>query len=75
MPTQREFLTGYFIGQPLIIQKETEASFNYRFGIHWFLHFLFAYIFFFNFLLRIFWAFLGNKYSRWKFIDENVTTE
>lgn len=58
-------ITGYFIGQPLAIQKGTEASFNYWFGINRFLHFLFAYIFFFNFILRMYWAFVGNKYSRW----------
>jgi len=58
-------ITGYIIGQPPAIQHGTEASFNYWFGINRFIHFLFAYIFFFNFLLRVYWAFAGNKYARW----------
>jgi len=31
-----------------------------------FIHFLFAYIFFFNFLFRIYWGFAGNRYASWK---------
>ncbi len=58
-------ITGYFIGNPPAIQHGAEAYFNYWFGINRFIHFLFAYIFFFNFCLRIYWAFVGNKYSRW----------
>lgn len=57
--------TGYLIGAPLAIHSATEASFQYWFGTVRFLHFLFAYIFFFNFLFRIYWGFVGNKYASW----------
>ena len=58
--------TGYLIGNPLAIQTNAEASFQYWFGTVRFLHFLFAYIFFFNFLYRIYWGFVGNPYANWK---------
>ena len=58
-------LTGYFIGEPLAIHSSTEASFQYWFGRVRFLHFVFAYIFFFNFVFRIYWGFVGNRYARW----------
>jgi len=56
--------TGYLIGAPLAIQNSAEASFSYWFGIIRFLHFAFSYLFFFNFVFRIYWGFVGNKYSR-----------
>jgi Ni/Fe-hydrogenase 1 B-type cytochrome subunit len=59
-------VTGYLIGQPLAIQSGTEASFSYWFGVVRFIHFAAAYIFFFNFLFRIYWGFVGNKYANWK---------
>ena len=31
-----------------------------------FIHFTAAYIFFFNMILRIYWAFVGNQFSSWK---------
>jgi len=58
--------TGYLIGSPLAIRSSSEASFQYWFGTVRFLHFLFAYIFFFNFLFRIYWGFVGNHYANWK---------
>ncbi|NOX38751.1 MAG: Ni/Fe-hydrogenase, b-type cytochrome subunit [Calditrichaeota bacterium] len=58
--------TGYLIGNPLAIKTNAEASFQYWFGTVRFLHFLFAYIFFFNFLFRIYWGFVGNQYANWK---------
>lgn len=59
-------ITGYLIGHPLAIQRSTEASFNYWFGTVRFIHFVFAYVFFFNFLIRIYWGFVGNEYAGWK---------
>lgn len=59
-------LTGYFIGRPLVIQSAQEASFQYWFGTIRFLHFLFAFIFLFNFVYRIYWGFVGNQYASWK---------
>lgn len=58
-------ITGYLIGQPLAISSGAEASFGYWFGTVRFIHFVTAFIFFFNFVFRIYWGFAGNKYARW----------
>ncbi len=57
--------TGYLIGSPPAVQSSSEASFGYWFGTVRFIHFLAAFIFFFNFLFRIYWGFVGNKYATW----------
>jgi Ni/Fe-hydrogenase 1 B-type cytochrome subunit len=57
--------TGYLIGNPQAIFSANEAYQQYWFGWVRFTHFATAYIFFFNFLFRIYWSFVGNKYSRW----------
>lgn len=59
-------ITGYLIGSPLAIQSSAEASFSYWFGTIRFIHFVAAFVFFFNFLFRIYWGFVGNKYANWK---------
>ncbi len=59
-------ITGYLIGSPLAIQSSSEASFSYWFGTIRFLHFSAAFVFFFNFLFRIYWGFVGNKYADWR---------
>ncbi len=59
-------VTGYLIGRPLAIQRAAEASYSYWFGKVRFLHFAAAYVFFFNFLFRIYWGFVGNRYAGWK---------
>ncbi len=65
-------LTGYIIGDPPAIQTGQEASFSYWFGIVRFMHFVAAFIFFFNFLFRIYWGFVGNKFENWRnFIPTN----
>ena len=58
-------ITGYLIGNPLAIQYSTEAYQQYWFGTVRFIHFVTAFIFFFNHMVRIYWGFVGNKYSRW----------
>lgn len=58
-------ITGYLIGRPLAITSGAEASFSYWFGTVRFIHFVAAFIFFFNFVYRIYWGFVGNKYARW----------
>lgn len=58
-------VTGYMIGRPLSVPVSGEASFSYFFGWVRFVHFVAAYVFFFNFLLRIYWGFVGNRYARW----------
>lgn len=58
-------LTGYLIGNPLSAGGHLEASQSFMFGTVRFIHFLFAFIFFFNFLYRLYWGFVGNKYAKW----------
>lgn len=65
-------VTGYLIGTPPGVQSSAEASHRYVFGMIRFIHFAAAYIFFFNFIFRIYWGFVGNKYADWKnFVPTN----
>jgi len=57
--------TGFLIGNPIALMKGTEAYANYWFGTVRFIHFVSAFVFFFNFLFRIYWGFVGNEFSRW----------
>ena len=58
-------VTGYIIGDPMAITKGTEAYFNYWFGTVRFIHFVSAFLFFFNFVFRTYWGFAGNAFSHW----------
>jgi len=58
-------VTGYLIGNPLAISYSSEAYQQYWFGWVRFIHFVTAFVFFFNFLTRIYWGFVGNRYARW----------
>ena len=57
--------TGYLIGSPPALQSASEASFGYWFGIVRFVHFVAAFVFFFNFLFRIYWGFVSNRFAKW----------
>jgi Ni/Fe-hydrogenase 1 B-type cytochrome subunit len=57
--------TGYLIGRPLAITYSSEAYQQYWFGTVRFIHFLAGFVFFFNFLVRIYWGFVGNSYAKW----------
>lgn len=57
--------TGYLIGNPPVVVISQEASFSFLFGTVRFIHFTAAFVFFFNFSMRIYWGFVGNKYARW----------
>ncbi|MFN7928874.1 MAG: Ni/Fe-hydrogenase, b-type cytochrome subunit [Blastocatellia bacterium] len=57
--------TGYLIGNPQAVFNASEAYQQYWFGTARFLHFAAGFVFFFNFLGRIYWAFAGNHYARW----------
>jgi len=46
------------------IVEGAEASFSYWFGTVRFVHFVAAFVFFFNFVGRIYWGFAGNRYAR-----------
>jgi len=58
-------VTGYIIGRPVALAIAAEASYSYWFGTARFIHFLAAFLFFFNFLFRIYWGFVGNTFARW----------
>ena len=59
-------VTGFLIAKPLSVMSAGDASSQYLFGINRFIHFLFAYIFTFNFLGRFYWGFAGNSFAQWK---------
>jgi len=58
-------VTGFIIGRPVSFTWADEASFGYWFGWARFWHFAAASVFFFNFLARIYWGFVGNQFARW----------
>ena len=59
-------VTGYLIGNPPAFLSAAEASDRFFFGWIKFIHFAAAYIFFFNFIFRVYWSFVGNKYAHWR---------
>lgn len=59
-------LSGFIIANPPALMSRAEPTFVENFGIVRFIHFASAYVFFFNMLLRIYWAFVGNKYAHWR---------
>jgi Ni/Fe-hydrogenase 1 B-type cytochrome subunit len=59
-------ITGFIIADPPAIMSNMEASERFWFGTVRFIHFGSAYIFFFNMILRIYWSFVGNRFSSWK---------
>ena len=60
-------VTGYLIGSPPPTLSG-EASDHYLFGYIRFAHFAAAYVFAVFFVMRVIWAFLGNRYSRELFV-------
>ena len=56
-------ITGYLIANPLP-SMPGEASDHFVMGYIRFVHFAAAYIFTIGFIGRIYWAFVGNEYSR-----------
>ena len=59
-------ITGFIIANPPAILSNMEASNLHTFGIVRLIHFIAAYIFFFNMIMRIYWSFVGNQFSSWK---------
>jgi Ni/Fe-hydrogenase 1 B-type cytochrome subunit len=59
-------ITGFIIADPPAIMSSAEASESYWFGTIRVIHFISAYIFLANAILRIYWAFKGNYYSNWR---------
>jgi Ni/Fe-hydrogenase 1 B-type cytochrome subunit len=60
-------ITGYLIGSPPPTLGG-EAIDHYLFGYIRFAHFAAAYVFAVFFVLRVIWAFIGNRYSRELFL-------
>jgi len=58
-------VTGYLIGAPIRAFYAAEAYQQYWFGWVRFIHFVCAFVYVFNFLARLYWGFVGNKYSHW----------
>jgi len=56
-------VTGFYIANPLAIMTQKDVSQLYTMGWFRYLHFAAAYLFFFNFMARIYWGFVGNKYA------------
>jgi Ni/Fe-hydrogenase 1 B-type cytochrome subunit len=59
-------VTGWLIANPPAFMSMREASFGYWFGWVRFIHFATAYVFTGNFVFRLYWSFVGNKYARWR---------
>lgn len=60
-------ITGYIIGNPPALLQETEASYNYWFGINRFIHFVGGYCFMAIWLFRVIWSFIGsNRWENWR---------
>lgn len=62
-------LTGYFIGSPLP-SMPGEASDHFLMGYIRFAHFAAGYILIVAFLLRVYWAFVGNVHAREIFLPK-----
>lgn len=60
-------VTGYLIASPLV-SGSGEASDSFLFGYIRFIHFFVAQIWTVAFVLRLYWAFVGNRYAREIFV-------
>ena len=60
-------ITGYFIAHPMA-SVPGEASDSFLMGNIRLIHFVAAYVFTIGFLVRIYWAIVGNRYAREAFI-------
>ena len=58
-------VTGYLIAHPPAFMSQQDASMGYWFAKVRFTHFVAAYIFLFVMIMRLYWAFVGNKFARW----------
>jgi len=65
-------ITGFIIGNPPALLTSHEAYDGFWFGTVRYIHFVTAYIFFFNLIVRIYWMFGGNRFEKWNnFIPTN----
>jgi Ni/Fe-hydrogenase 1 B-type cytochrome subunit len=56
-------VTGFYIGAPFI---HATSSKQYIMGWMRFIHFVAAYTFLMSMIIRLYWAFAGNKYASWR---------
>jgi Ni/Fe-hydrogenase 1 B-type cytochrome subunit len=56
-------VTGFYIGAPFI---HAYSSKQYIMGWMRFIHFTAAYVFLMSVIIRLYWAFAGNRYASWK---------
>lgn len=59
-------VTGWMIAHPPALMNSNEASFSYWFGSVRFVHFVAAYLLLVNFVFRLYWSVMGNKYANWR---------
>lgn len=59
-------LSGFLIANPPALLSNAEATNLHSFGIVRYIHFISAYIFFFNMILRVYWSFVGNQFANWR---------
>jgi len=59
-------ITGFFISNPPAFLSNAEAFDTYWMGTVRGIHFISAYVLIGAIILRIYWAFVGNKFSHWK---------
>ncbi len=59
-------ITGFIIADPPAFMSQREAYDTYFMGYVRIIHFISAYVFVGVMGLRIYWAFVGNKYAHWK---------
>ena len=59
-------ITGFIIANPPAFMSSAEAVDSYWFGTVRAIHFITAYIFLANAVVRIYWSFRGNFYSNWR---------
>lgn len=57
--------TGFIIADPFAIINATEATFSFWFGYVRLIHFITGFVFFFNFVVRLYWSVAGNRFARW----------
>lgn len=56
-------VTGFYIGSPFLHALSTK---QYIMGWMRFIHYVSAYAFLMSLIIRIYWAFAGNEYARWR---------
>lgn len=58
-------ITGYLIGTPFTFSNAAEAYQAYWIGLIRLTHFISAWVLMANFLVRIYWGFVGDQYAQW----------